>query len=418
MRYVPVGNLVMILVLLANFSTAQSNFRKTRIVTLAGDTKLVWVDYLQWEVNPKGITVKEDSASSIISTLTINDISSFEVLGIDKYIRAKILRDITPNHLQSLVVDKVYGVESDTVFLRVLLDSKICLYEYFDFKPHFYITEGQGDFVELKYTHFLTNRGNTLSVREDYKTQLAALIINSTTDKLLQRIKQASYNQKSLIRVVKELNQQQNSELVYSVKESKSDLSFYGGAGVMFSSLQVGERGGVISELNYSKSRSLLIAGGIDIPVLRNLQNLLLRFELSYHTQKFAGGDSVKTNFGADYHNYELKINCFSPMVSFLYNLINSPRNKIYLGAGCATNFSSYPLNRYRGYRSFNSTTEELNPFASFEKFWVSLHAKAGWKLGERMELATSSKIGGTFSNLLSYSLGTSMSSVTINYHF
>jgi hypothetical protein len=146
--------------------------------------------------------------------------------------------------------------------------------------------------------------------------------------------------------------------------------------------------------------------------------NLVFRAEFSYFSMKFDGSGTVSNNSFTKKANYKLKVNTVSPAVSVLYNVLNSPKNKIYVGVGVAGNISSYPENIYSDVPESIGQPYEKSPYFFLEKFWLSTHAKAGWILNKKIELAATTKLDGAFSNFTASSVSASISSLSINYHF
>ncbi len=93
-----------------------------------------------------------------------------------------------------------------------------------------------------------------------------------------------------------------------------------------------------------------------------------MRLELSYYSMRFEAADSVKGFLGTDYISYKLKNNNLAAGVSLLYNVINQPKNKLYIGAGAAFNFAGYAVNKYNAFLGFSSRTEEKSPYLDLKK--------------------------------------------------
>jgi hypothetical protein len=322
---------------------AQSNFRKGFVIA-NGDTLRGLIDYRQWEKNPSTIKFKKDSGLVNAVTYSTADISYFEIYSLDKYEKAVVNKDMRPVDLKDLTENADDLYENDTVFLRVLVKGQMSLYQFTDSKDHFYIKVDDKNFEELMYKVYLTE-GN-ISRRSIFIDQLSRFIDKSKDNAaLLSRIQSANYNEDDLVKVVNQLNFQQGGEVLYTVKKLKVPLSFFVGAGATYSSLRFEGESNKASVLGYNKSIRPLLTAGIEMTILRNLQNLAFRAELSYYSMQFDGSGTTTNSSIAKQASYKLKVNTLSPSISALYNVLNSPKNKIYLGLAVAGNFSSYPQN-------------------------------------------------------------------------
>ena len=146
------GSLVAIFLSVVCYS--QSSYQEGFVVTKSGDSLRGWIDYRQWSKNPTAIKFKRDLASNNPTTYTVDDLALFEIVGRDRYLKAAVTKDMRPVEISELryATDNVVSYTvSDTVFLRVLLEGKISLYELNDKKSHFYVREEGKDYLELMY---------------------------------------------------------------------------------------------------------------------------------------------------------------------------------------------------------------------------------------------------------------------------
>ncbi len=396
--------------------SAQSNFKKGFVIA-NGDTLHGLIDYRQWEKNPREIKFKNDQAANAVK-YTTGDISYFEIYGSDKYEKAMVNKDMRTVNIRDLTEFTEDIFVDDTVFLRILVKGNISLYQLTDDKNHFYIKVDGKNFQELIYKVYLTD-GINLSRHPVYIDQLLRFVDQSKGNTALSsRIQRADYKEGDLIKIVEQLNSQDGEAIHYTVKKTKHPISFFVGAGAISSSLKFKGENVNASEFDYNKSIQPLFTTGIDISILRNLQDLIFRAELSYFNMQFSGSGKVSNPPFTKQASYQLKVNAVSPSVSLLYNVFNSSGNKVYVGLGAACNFSSYPQNLYREVPDNIGEPFEDASYFPLEKVWISSHVKAGWIINKKIEIAGSLKIGGTISNFLSHSVSAGMNSLSVNYHF
>lgn len=352
----------------------------------------------------------------------INDLSYFEITGFDKYERAVVSKDMHPVETSKLEKNEKDIFVEDTVFLQILIKGKISLYQLEDSKAHYYIKEEGKDYEELLYKVYWQEYNASLSKMYIFRDQLKQWIpVSKNTPSLTSLLKTSDYNERDLTRIVEKINRLVGDENIYKAKKPVQTVSWYVGGGIAYSSLSMNKANDtnemyeIMPGLDYSTSFQPLLAGGVDIGIARNNQRLFLRLELNWYGLKYSG--TSKPSSG-DSMVYKLKVNTLATSVSVLYNLINSPKNKLFIGGGAAFNMSSYPENSLSKKYYYSPTVQTLSPYLKLHKGWVSFHAKAGYLLMKKVEVATSVKFGGGFSTDGLLGMKPSILFANINYHF
>lgn len=418
-------NCFLLSVLLFIFSTSsytQSSYQKGFVVVNSGDTIQGWIDYRQWTKNPESIRFRKDEMADNQVVYTIDDLSHFEITGFDKYERAVVSKDMRPVETNKLEKNDNDIFVTDTVFLQVLITGRISLYHLEDSKGHYYIKEEGKDYEELLYKVYWREYNASLSKMYIFRDQLKQWIpVSKNTPAITSILKTANYNERDLTRIVDKINGLTDSKIIYKIKKPAQTISWFVGGGMAYSTLSFnGEKNtsGVdiaITELDYTQSSQPLFTGGVDIGVARNLQRLFLRLELTWYGLKYTG---VSKPTSPDSIVYKLKVNSLSTSVSVFYNLINSPKNKLFIGGGAAFNMSSFPENRLSTKYYYSPTVHNQSPYLRLHKGWVSFHAKAGYLVMKKVEIATSIKFEGGFSTYGFLGMRSSILFANINYHF
>jgi hypothetical protein len=394
-------------------SFAQTSYREGYIVNNTGDTSKGWIDYRQWERNPNAIMFKRDLTGAQSQRFTVADLTSFEITGSDRYCRAIVNKDVRPVDLQLIAETDKDTTVVDTVFLRILLDTKISLYELIDSKPHYFIKENGKDYTELLYKVRIRGaRTQTLPVFQD---QLRNLLTAAGKDNNQAFVVRTNYKERDLVKAIEKVNKLIYGDTVsYTVPKDKNAVSFYVGGGITYSALKFSgdKRSG--ANLNYSNSFQPLFTGGVDLYPTRN-KKIVLRIDLTWYSLKYKGSSSPSN---ADTITYNLKVKSFAPSLSVLYNLLNNPGGKLYVGAGFAFNLSSYPENDHMKKFAVAGNIQRTSPYLDFQKTWLSFHGKAGYIINKKIEIAVTTRIGGKFSNFSGVSLKPSIYCFGANYHF
>ncbi len=391
---------------------AQSNFKPGSVVTQNGETIEGLIDYRQWRKNPSSIKF-QTAANTNPVTYTVKDLASFEVNGLDRYITAIIKKDIRPVEMAELERAFIDTIVTDTVFLRLLVSSNYSLYQFTDTKPHFYIKEGNGDYQELQYKVFLVDRNSRLSRQYIFRDQLKSMMpAGSESASLDNLLASSNYSENDLVKVVDKMNSSlSNGTTSYKVKRQKQSLSFFVGAGMLHSTLKYQGEPDENTALNYTSSTKPLLLGGFDFAMWRNMQRLKLRFELAWYKTEYHGDNNPSATDSIRYH---LSVSSMAPSLSALYNVVNHPKQKLYLGLGFQYNFSSYPENiLHKKYYNNPGYLLTRSPHLDLKKSWFALNARTGFILNDKFEIAATASFG----SFITY-LKPTLYSANLNYHF
>lgn len=153
---------VTLLLLFSVFGFCQSNFKPATITLSDGSSINGLIDDREWIKNPRIIRFMKDENSSI-EKFTTNDLRSFHIKDGDFYMKAIVQKDMRPVDVSKLNNDLLTTdtVETDTVFLRkVNACPEFELYVLTDVKNHFYIKEANGEFEELIYKVYISEKRN------------------------------------------------------------------------------------------------------------------------------------------------------------------------------------------------------------------------------------------------------------------
>lgn len=306
---------------------------------------------------------------------------------------------------------------TDTVFLRVLVKGGLSLYQFTDAKQHFYIKEEGKEYQELFYKVYLVDRDSRLLKQYIFRDQLRAMISSTSNGPaLISLLRSIHYREHDLVKVIEKMNGiLDKGAISYKVAKQKRLVSFFAGAGIVYSSIKYSGEPDNLSNLNYSKSVQPLIVGGVDLAMARNLQRIKLRFEMAWYKLKYVGSNNASS---ADSVRYHLGVSTISPSVCLVYNVLNYPRHKLYLGGGIQFNFSSYPENIL--HKKFGNTPNSIltrSPHLSLEKTWLAINGKAGFTLNNKFEIAGTITFG-SFANFSLFSLSPTSVSGSLNYRF
>jgi len=210
--------ILLAVLLLPAFVSAQSNYKPGYVVTVKGDTLKGFINHKGWDLNPRAIKFKKTLKDEAIK-LSVGDIVSFSVGKVaryQRYIGPISMDNVSEDHMIQFR-DTSYRV--DTVFLEVLQKGKnIALYAYSDaIKSRFFIGENP-DYTPLELVYrlyydvdhadFETQKGRTVN-ENIYMKQLFALAIkyNADSPALMRELNYYGYKDYYLVQVVKMINE-------------------------------------------------------------------------------------------------------------------------------------------------------------------------------------------------------------------
>src|SRR5258708_35898015 len=121
------------LLLIPFFSIAQSKYKPGYVVTLKGDTLHGFIDYHEWDKNPKDIRFKKELNTENAESFSVENSMAFALIGFEYYEKYKVSVSLDRIEVERLS----NGVDTSTmmsnVFLkRIIKGNNINLYEYKD----------------------------------------------------------------------------------------------------------------------------------------------------------------------------------------------------------------------------------------------------------------------------------------------
>jgi hypothetical protein len=400
---------------------AQKNYKQGLVVLSKGDTLHGWIDYRNWKVNPESIRFKKDSLSEGFQKFTLEDITMFQITGSDMYIRAIVKKDMLPVVLSALRSLPPDSTITDTVFLRTIVTGKVLnLYELVDFKAHYYIQDNSKEYIELIYKRYLNESGTGLITSNLYRNQLDKYATDQKADeKVVRKIGRIAYNEQEIAPVVTALNKISGGVAYTSNYNKKSYVSFFAGAGGMYTHLKFSGENNTLSGMDFKSKIVPVITAGMDVFALRNLRDLALRVQVSYSSTEYKASKTTTSAFPTipgDTLEYDIKQNNFTPSIGLFYNIIRKENFRYYLGAQLGLTISSYPINRLTRF-AYNGKSVTDN-YLDYEKQWIIVNIQTGAVINNKLEIGLAGNIAGSFVNYSYISGKPSMYTLWVGYHF
>lgn len=204
--------------LAVGISYAQIKFEKGYIINNSGEKTEVLIKNSDWKYNPTEFEYKSEEGSEIKKE-SIKNIKEFGIAGNSRYVRKKVMIDISSSSLSEMPDTKAPDFKEETLFLKYLVDGKATLLYYDNgiVKRAFYSLNGSEP-QQLIYKPYYISE-STIAYNEDFKKQIAENLNCGIDGKLLDH---TEYKEKSLTRIFVLYNQCSGGEIVKYDEEKKN----------------------------------------------------------------------------------------------------------------------------------------------------------------------------------------------------
>ncbi|HEY4322452.1 MAG TPA: outer membrane beta-barrel protein [Mucilaginibacter sp.] len=416
---------VLAAILFPLFTLAQSNYKPALVINLKGDTVHGFIDYKEWDKNPKNINFKSSLNAPTTEVISSKNAAGFAITGLEFYQRSILSISIDQIDISKLATRLDTSAVVDTVFLKVIAKGKyLTLFRYSDdIKRRFFIQEaGELQPEELIYrAYYSADISSSVQYINRYRNQLEYLAQRyaANSAKLSEQILEANYNEPDLIKIVQIINGSSSQQYA---SPSLTGSRWFAGAGVSYSDLKFTTTGGTTftnSTTTHSNSISPKLTGGIDFFPNKNVQRILLRAEFSFTINQYDISNTNNTTTPQSTNSLKFTQYNYAITPQIIYNVYNKERLKTFIGVGAGLNFSAY--NQYQYITKYEGSFPDViqNNYPAFDKFRLSIPITAGITLNNKIEFS----IGYIPSSSLQKDNGTFLSDVTvyqagINYLF
>ncbi|MDO1451857.1 hypothetical protein Q0590_36650 [Rhodocytophaga aerolata] len=376
---------------------AQENFQPGWVVTQASqDTIKGYVDYREWEINPKQIYFKPADSEQKV-TYTLLNCSAFGVEKGEFYKKAIITKYVQPIVSTQITIDTREESQEDSVFLRCLVDGSLAdLYELAENgKKQYFMETPQAGMQALRYYKTKNAQTGAIASLEIYKGQLQALV--KENKKLTNELKVLAYTDTQLYKFFIKMNQLTPQKATIT----KTKLVFWLGGGV--SSIRPkfsGDLPNWDSRHKFDRSYGPLFSIGGDVESNRLQGRIFMRLGASYYANEYESLNNHESNNGGEFErSYQLSHRNY--MVNFSLNggiLPLSAQSFIYIGAGVRYNLSTYPKNSI-SLTKLSTGVVTTRPGPEAEKRWGQFFGQAGMRINRHLDASISYTFAGSFMN-------------------
>lgn len=399
---------------------SQKDLSPGYLVSLTGDTLRGKIDYRNWTKNPREITFVSENGNS--NVYTAQNIQAISITGRDFYKSAIVTRSTRPVQVSELSYNTGDLLVSDTLFLRQLVSGPWNLYEYIDFKDHYYMQVNDGPISELRYELSLGENGNNFTERNIFRNQLNVELAGTRAEnKLAPGLEYLKYSEQDLTRFFESVNLANSGTKNSIATDKKMKLSFYGGIAVMYDGFKAsGNTSVYLTHINFISSVRPGIQAGVDIISARKMQKLVIRAELQYYSYQVSGKGQMQKpgTYEQLQLDYLLRMNSVKPSINIFYKVVKKPGLDVFLGAGLGENFSSYAKDQMTVTDTAWNSTKIYGGYGDYYKHWTQITASAGITVLNKFEAVLVFPLWGNFTRFVMVDAKPKIIGLQLNYKF
>ncbi|MFC4261631.1 hypothetical protein ACFOWM_01955 [Ferruginibacter yonginensis] len=214
--------LIIFVVFFSAFSSAQITFEPSYFIKNDGSRIDCLIKNKDWKNNPKEFAYKLN-ATDIEKNIKIDEVKLFEIANKLKYEKHVVEIDYSSEEISKLTENPLPVFETDTLFLKVLIEGKATLYYFENGNVNRYFFKvGDGEVTQLVYKSYLFSDGN-IAYNKAYQTQILTDMQHpNLTEKVINKI---NYNSKDLINAFLIYNENKGSNYNNLAKTKSTNIS-------------------------------------------------------------------------------------------------------------------------------------------------------------------------------------------------
>ncbi|MCO6148576.1 tRNA modification GTPase [Flavobacterium sp. NRK1] len=233
-----------------------------------GIKKECLIKNIAWKNNPVSIEYKfsENEESAV---KTIDQISEFSVNNTYKFIRFTVNIDRSPVELRQLSYTKEPDWQTETVFLKVLVEGKVTLYQYEDGNliKYFFSKDDNTKAEQLVFKEYLLD--GDIAKNSMFRQQLYNLMMDGTINR--KKFESLSYNKNTLVKLFNEYNGNTGEKVNdHTLKQNRGDINLRITPGVSLTSLNISNN---LSDNYYSFNSKVTYRIGAELEYILPFNN-------------------------------------------------------------------------------------------------------------------------------------------------
>lgn len=311
--------------ILSSQAYSQINFESGYLITNSNTKTSCLIRNVGWQKNPTKVEYKLNKNSPSQFT-TIAEIKEFNVGEKYKFVRFNTSIDRSSSNIDLMTAEKNPVFKDEILFLKVLVEGEINLYEYEDTNlVKYFISSGDhSNVTQLVYKEYLID--NAVAKNNNFRQQLSvALKSDALKTKDFEYLK---YEKKSLVGIVEKYDSAKGIKWTnFEIKQNQASANVKVFAGVNFSSLSLSDS--EIAKINVNFDSEAVFVTGLEaefiLPFNQNKWSLFVAPNFQSYTSTAHTSDNKLVE--ADYKFIELPF-------GVRYSFFIKNRSQIFINTG------------------------------------------------------------------------------------
>ena len=162
--------ILVLVIFISSHSFSQIIFENGYFINNSNEKVYCLIKNIDWNENPTEFEYMLSQNTNVIKE-SIENVKGFGVNGVSKHIRAIVKIDDSSDNLFNMTSDKNPNFKEKTIFLKVVIDGNVSLYQYKkeDLTRFFYSLNGT-DINQLVYKRYLSE--NKIEQNNYFKQQI------------------------------------------------------------------------------------------------------------------------------------------------------------------------------------------------------------------------------------------------------
>lgn len=349
-------SLILLFILFGSSFYAQINYDKSYFIDNNGIKTECFIKDRDKKDNPTTFEYKLSTEESQLMKADIKSVKEFKIGNVLKYERATVKLDTSTVNLNSYSENREPRWKEVTVFLEVLVDSKVGLYEYKsgNIKRFFYKTENGNieQLIHKKYTVNEDTGATKLVSNNDFQKQLWQNL--NCGNKSIDDILKLKYGHKDLTKYFTEYNNCKNNVVVSFEKKSESgSINFKANFGISSSSLFISNHLTDVAT-DFGKKTNFVFGAEVEwvLPLNRNKWAVYLASSYNSYKNSATGIAYNKGPFSSDtvIENWYASLNHLDVALGVRYYIFVSDNSRIFIaGSYIVSNMLSSDIHEAQG---------------------------------------------------------------------
>ncbi|MEZ4945134.1 MAG: outer membrane beta-barrel protein [Cyclobacteriaceae bacterium] len=321
-----------------------TNWQPGFIIPSGRDTIKGFIDFKDWKQNPKHILFKDLNSKEF--SYSANSISYFYISTFDEFYHGNIITtdqsSLRSNDVINLINQNI--IKTDTVFLKVLVDGKISLFEFNDGNRLHYLYDDGTRIRELevkKKRALQTSNTYGVATINLYKEQLKSLMKDCS--RINSDINNLTYGSKGLTNIFREYHECSSFPISY-INQSKDKFKFkFGiGTGVQITSIRLDSEVGfpTISSNDYSTPINPIIGISGEIIIPKNRESWSIANDLIFSNYSSTVNTQIQSGAAIYTSDVKIKFSYIKLMNLIRYKFITNRTLLPFLNFGISNSFA------------------------------------------------------------------------------